>query len=132
MLGVPFMRQERSVHIMIVLLSAIVLFGCSSNEMINIEDSNTYVWQKYMNEDEFNQLKEGMTYMEVVKIARGSGEQVNKHTYMWQDELLITQAYEIEFKNDKLVDKRVIQKRGESTRDLPQGSQEEPQAEDKK
>ena len=126
------MRQERSVHRMIVLLSAIVLFGCSSNEMINIEDSNTYAWQKYMNEDEFNQLKEGMTYMEVVKIARGSGEQVNKHTYMWQDELLITQAYEIEFKNDKLVDKRVIQKRGESTRDLPQGSQEGPQAEDKK
>lgn len=126
------MRQGRTVHIMIVLLSAIVLFGCSSNEMINIEDSNTYVWQKYMNEDEFNQLKEGMTYMEVVKIAKGSGEQVNEHTYMWQDELLITQAYEVEFKDDKLVDKRVIQKRGESTRDLPQGSQEEQQTGNKK
>lgn len=97
--------------------------------MINIEDSNTYAWQKYMNEDEFNQLKEGMSYMEVVEVARGPGKQINDNKYIWQDELLITQAYEIEFKEDKLIDKKIIQKRGESTRDLPaekkSGDQEE-------
>lgn len=118
-MGVPVMTHGRSFLKLIVLLSAIVLFGCSSNEIISIEDSNTYAWQKYMNEDEFNQLEEGMSYMDVVKVAKGPGKQVNDQTYMWPDELLITQAYEIEFKDDQLVDKRIVQKRGESERDLP-------------
>lgn len=118
-MGVPVMTHGRSFLKLIVLLSAIVLFGCSSNEIISIEDSNTYAWQKYMNEDEFNQLEEGMSYMDVVKVAKGAGKQVNDQTYMWPDELLITQAYEIEFKDDQLVDKRIVQKRGESERDLP-------------
>ncbi|MGM9949332.1 MAG: hypothetical protein ACI33P_04370 [Lysinibacillus sp.] len=128
------MRQGRMGQMIIVLLSASVLFGCSSNEMINIEDSNTYAWQKYMNEKEFDQLKEGMTYMEVVEIARGPGEMVDDHTYVWPDELIITQAYEVEFKDDRLVDKRIIEKRGESTRDLPKEEQsgDDQKAEDEK
>ncbi len=126
------MRQGRMGQMIIVLLSVGVLFGCSSNEMINIEDSNTYAWQKYMNEKEFDQLKEGMTYMEVVEIARGPGEMVDDHIYTWPDELIITQAYEIEFKDDQLVDKRIIEKRGESMRDLPKEEQsgDDQQAED--
>lgn len=117
------MTYRRIAQMIIVLLSAIVLFGCSSNKMIDIEDSNTYAWQKYMNEDEFNQLTEGMSYMEVVKVAKGSGEQIDGQTYIWPDELLITRAYEIKFKDNQLVDKRIVQKRGESTRDLPAGEE---------
>ncbi|MGN7118651.1 hypothetical protein [Lysinibacillus odysseyi] len=117
------MTYRRIAQMIIVLLSAIVLFGCSSNKMIDIEDSNTYAWQKYMNEDEFNQLTEGMSYMEVVKVAKGPGEQIDGQTYIWPDELLITRAYEIKFKDNQLVDKRIVQKRGESTRDLPAGEE---------
>lgn len=126
------MTYGRIAPMIIVLLSAIVLFGCSSNKMINIEDSNTYAWQKYMNEDEFNQLKEGMSYMEVVEVARGPGEQADDSKYIWQDELLITQAYEIEFKEDKLIGKKIIQKRGESTRDLPAEKKSDDQEENTK
>ena len=127
------MRQGRIGKMMILMLSAGILFGCSSNKIINIEDSNTYAWQKYMNEKEFDQLKEGMTYMEVVEIARGPGEMVDDHTYVWPDELIITQAYEVEFKDDQLVDKRIIEKHGESKRDLPKEEQsvDDQKAEDK-
>lgn len=124
------MTHGRSFLKLIVLLSAIVLFGCSSNEIISIEDSNTYAWQKYMNEDEFNQLEEGMSYMDVVKVAKGPGKQINDQTYMWPDELLMTQAYEIEFKDDQLVDKRIVQKRGESERDLPADKESDKQEEE--
>ncbi len=129
-MGVPVMTHGRSFLKLIVLLSAIVLFGCSSNEIISIEDSNTYAWQKYMNEDEFNQLEEGMSYMDVVKVAKGPGKQINDQTYMWPDELLMTQAYEIEFKDDQLVDKRIVQKRGESERDLPADKESDKQEEE--
>lgn len=124
------MTNGRNFQKIIVLLSAIVLFGCSSNEIINIEDSNKYVWQKYMNEDEFNQLEDGMSYMEVVKVAGGPGKQTNDQTYTWQDELLITQAYEVDFKDNQLVDKRIVQKRGESVRDLPADKQADDQEEE--
>lgn len=127
------MRRGRIGKMIILMLSAGILFGCSSNEMINIEDSNTYAWQKYMNEKEFDQLKEGMTYMEVVEIARGPGEMADDHIYVWPDELIITQAYEIEFKDDQLVNKRIIEKHGESKRDLPKEEQsvDDQKAEDK-
>ena len=96
----------------------ICLVGCSSNKIAKIEDSNAFIWQKYMNEEEFEKLEEGMSYMEVVEIARGRGEQLDENTFIWPDELLMTQAYEVYFEEEQLVEKRRIEKRGHSTRDL--------------
>ncbi len=69
-----------------------------------------------MNEEEFNKLEEGMSYIEVVKVAGGEGKEVASNTYEWVDEQLMTQAYEIKFENDKLLEKKIIEKRGHSTR----------------
>ena len=96
----------------------ICLVGCSSNKIAKIEDSNAFIWQKYMNEEEFEKLEEGMSYMEVVEIVRGRGEQLDENTFIWLDELLMTQAYEVNFENEQLVEKRRIEKRGHSNRDL--------------
>ena len=71
-----------------------------------------------MNEEEFEQLEEGMSYMGVVEIARGGGEQIDENTFIWLDELLMTQAYEVNFEDEQLVGKRRIEKRGHSNRDL--------------
>ena len=97
---------------------AICLVGCSSNKIAKIEDSNAFIWQKYMNEEEFEKLEEGMSYMEVVEIVRGRGEQLDENTFIWLDELLMTQAYEVNFEDEQLVEKRRIEKRGHSNRDL--------------
>ena len=99
-------------------MAAICLVGCSSNKIAKIEDSNAFIWQKYMNEEEFEKLEEGMSYMEVVEIVRGRGEQLDENTFIWLDELLMTQAYEVNFENEQLVEKRRIEKRGHSNRDL--------------
>ena len=99
-------------------MAAICLVGCSSNKIAKIEDSNAFIWQKYMNEEEFEQLEEGMSYMEVVEIARGGGEQLDDNTFIWLDELLMTQAYEVYFEDEQLVEKRLIEKRGHSISDL--------------
>ena len=97
--------------------------GCSSNKIVNIEQSNNYEWQKYMNSAEFVKLKEGMSYMDVVEIAGGAGklQSGNKKSeikiYLWLDERLLTQAYEIRFKKDELTSKKVVERRGHSTRE---------------
>ncbi|WP_332651743.1 hypothetical protein [Lysinibacillus sp. 54212] len=95
---------------------ALGLLGCE-NELIAIEDSNSYEWQKYMNETEYHQLMEGMTYLEVVEIAGGQGEQQEENLFFWKDEILMTQAYQIEFKDSKLVSKKIVEQRGHSTRE---------------
>ena len=112
------MISKQLAYICIAFLAAICLVGCSSNKIAKIENSNAFIWQKYMNEEEFEQLEEGMSYMEVVEIARGGGEQIDENTFIWLDELLMTQAYEVYFEDEKLVDKRRIEKRGHSIRDL--------------
>ena len=112
------MISKQLAYICIAFLAAICLVGCSSNKIAKIENSNAFIWQKYMNEEEFEQLEEGMSYMEVVEIARGGGEQLDDSTFIWLDELLMTQAYEVYFEDEKLVDKRRIEKRGHSIRDL--------------
>ena len=56
--------------------------------------------------------------MEVVEIVRGGGEQLDENTFIWLDELLMTQAYEVYFEDEQLVEKRRIEKRGHSNRDL--------------
>ena len=98
--------SKQLAYIWIIFMVAICLVGCSSNKIAKIEDSNAFIWQKYMNEEEFEQLEEGMSYMEVVEIARGGGEQIDENTFIWLDELLMTQAYEVYFEEEKLVDKR--------------------------
>lgn len=110
------MTQIHLVRTVGTLFLAVGLFGCD-NELITIEDSNAYEWQKYMNETEYEQLTEGMTYLEVAKIAGGQGKQQKENVFIWQDEILMTQEYEIEFKDSKLVSKRIVKKRGHSTRE---------------
>ena len=92
-----------------------ILAGCS-NEIIEIEVSNEYSWQKFMNKEEFDEIKEGMSYIEVVRLAGGEGKKVASATYEWPDEQLMTQAYELKFKDDVLVEKKITEKRGHSTR----------------
>ena len=112
------MTSKRVAYIWITLMAVICLVGCSSNKVAKIEESNAFIWQKYMNEEEFEQLEQGMSYMEVVEIARGGGEQLDDNTFIWLDELLMTQAYELYFEDKQLVEKRRIEKRGHSIRDL--------------
>lgn len=69
-----------------------------------------------MNFTEYSLLEKGISYVEVVAIAGGGGEETNPGVYVWLDEILLTQAYEIHFQNDKLVSKKIIEKRGYSTR----------------
>ncbi|WP_431028213.1 hypothetical protein [Lysinibacillus sp. LZ02] len=102
-----------------ILLWPIIMMSfvsCSSIKISSVEDSNAFVWQKYMNEEEYKQLELGMSYMEAVEIARGRGEQLDDNTYVWPDELLMTQAYEVYFEEDQLVSKLIVEKRGHSTR----------------
>ncbi|WP_052344391.1 hypothetical protein [Bacillus ndiopicus] len=102
-----------------VLAITLGLSSCAAYEqgkLIDIEDSNAYVWQKYMNEQEFNQLEVGMSYLDVVNTAKGIGTLQKEGIYIWQDENRLTQAYEIHFQNDQLIEKKVIELRGHSTR----------------
>ena len=99
----------------ILLLSMILLVGCG-DPLLEVEENNSYHWQKYMNQDEFDRLEEGMTYFEVVQIAGGKGEAIGNNKYQWRDEILMTQAYIIEFKDDQLCSKEVIELRGHSNR----------------
>lgn len=89
--------------------------GCQDC-ILNVEDDNKYEWQKYMNEEEFSQLEQGMSYMEVVKIAGGAGTEIEPNVYEWQDEILMTQGYIVYFEEDQLIKTEVIEKRGSSTR----------------
>jgi len=90
-------------------IGAIVILAGCGDPILDIEESNAYHWQKNMNETEFEKLKEGMSYIEVVKIAGGAGDIVKKDQYRWNDELLMTKTYIVRFKDDKLVDKEVIE-----------------------
>lgn len=99
----------------IVIFTLLSVVGCQ-DRISNIENQNTYEWQKYMNEGEYRQLKPGMSYMEVVKIAGGAGVEIDISVYEWRDEILLTQAYVIYFKDGKLIDTEIIEKRGNSNR----------------
>lgn len=101
-----------------ILVSFLTLVGCSEgNYLADVEAKNHYVWQKYMNEEEFNQVQEGMTYIDVVEIAKGRGEQLDEETYMWLDEIMLTQVYEITFVDDKVTEKKIVERRGASVRE---------------
>ncbi|WP_285399269.1 hypothetical protein [Lysinibacillus sp. fls2-241-R2A-57] len=104
----------KRLNICLLIGTLVILTGCG-DPILEIEESNTYHWQKNMNEAEFEKLKKGMSYMEVVEIAGGAEEMVKKDQYRWNDEILMTQAYIIKFKDDKLIDKEVIELKGYST-----------------
>ena len=96
----------KRLHISLLIGATVILVGCG-DPILDIEESNAYHWQKNMNEEEFEKIKEGMTYMEVVKIAGGAGEKLKKDQYRWNDEILMTKAYNVQFKDGKLVKKEI-------------------------
>jgi hypothetical protein len=102
--------------LVVQIMASIFILGACSSEYVEIESNNEFAWQKYMNEEEFNEIKEGMTYIEVVRVVGGAGEKASTGIYEWPDEQLMTQAYELKFKEDKLVEKKIIEKRGNSVR----------------
>ncbi|GAA3344493.1 hypothetical protein MKX57_21490 [Lysinibacillus sp. FSL M8-0216] len=95
--------------------SMIMMVGCG-DPIIEIEEANTYHWQKNMNEVEFEKLKNDMSYIEVVETAGGAGKKVKNNEYRWNDETLLTQAYIVKFKDDKLIAKEIIAVKGHSNR----------------
>lgn len=95
-----------------------IMMGCSFNKIAEIEAENHYEWQKYMNKDEYEQLEEGMSYMDVVSVAKGEGVQLNEQIYYWPDEIVLTHVYEIKFKDNKLVEKKIVERHGNSKRDI--------------
>ena len=101
--------------ICLIFLILMITIGCQ-DEILTIEESNTHSWQKYMNEQEYEQIKDGMSYIEVVRIAGGAGTKVKDDVYEWNDELLMTQGYQLTFKNNKLIKKEIVERRGNSTR----------------
>lgn len=103
------------IAIAFVLFLLLSITGCQDREL-NVEDENIYEWQKYMSEDEFSQLEQGMSYMEVVKVAGGAGNEIETNVYEWRDEILLTQAYVVYFEDGELVNTEIIEKRGSSTR----------------
>ena len=101
--------------ICLVMLVAMLITACQ-DEVLEIEESNTYVWQKYMNEDEYEKVKEGMSYLDVVRISGGAGQKINKDTYEWNDEILLTKGYRLKFNDEVLVKKEVVERKGNSKR----------------
>ena len=97
------------------LLLVLIVISCK-DEILEIEEKNLYSWQRYMNEDEYNQLEKNMSYMEVVRIAGGAGKEIAADTYEWNDEILLTRGYKIQFKEGQLVKKEIVERRGHSTR----------------
>ncbi|MEK5186637.1 hypothetical protein [Solibacillus sp. FSL W7-1324] len=101
--------------ICLVMLLTMLIAACQ-DEVLEIEESNTYVWQKYMNEDEYEKVKEGMSYLDVVRISGGAGQKINKDTYEWNDEILLTKGYRLKFNDEVLVKKEVVERKGNSKR----------------
>ena len=106
------------------LLCSVFLVACNSDPIEDIENTNQYSWQRYMNATEFEQLQEGMTYMEVVEIVRGAEQKKEDGKYIWHDERLMTTAYAITFGQDKLKTKEKIMIQGHSKRDLAEEEKE--------
>lgn len=105
------------VYLYICIVAFMLLFFIGgTDEIIDIEEANAYSWQKYMNETEFDLLTDNLSYMEVVEIVGGAGEQIEEDTYIWQDEILLTVAYKIHFQDGQLSSKEMIEKHGYSTR----------------
>lgn len=105
----------RKVCMLLLIVALMTLVGCG-DPILDIEEQNIYHWQKYMNQEEFDRLEEGMSYLEVVECAGGRGEKLKSNKYQWRDEILMTQAYVIEFKDDQLLSKEIVELKGHSNR----------------
>ncbi|MEK4701408.1 hypothetical protein MKX47_17880 [Solibacillus sp. FSL R7-0668] len=101
--------------ICLIFLLILSVTACK-DEILEIEEENAYSWQKYMNEREYGEIKKGMSYLEVVRIAGGAGKEAESNIYEWNDELLLTKGYRLTFKEDALTTKEIIERRGHSTR----------------
>ncbi|KGR77167.1 hypothetical protein CD33_03380 [Ureibacillus sinduriensis BLB-1 = JCM 15800] len=105
--------------LLITIVATIVLISkwyYEVNKYHDITDMNSFRWQMNMNKEEFSKLENGMSYLEVVEVAKGEGELVEEGVYVWKDELLMTQIYEVHFQDGKLEEKRIVEKRGYSKR----------------
>lgn len=105
-------KLQQKIHVLcFIVVTNLVLFiyhfTYETNKFYDIEDTNAFRWQKYMNEDEYHQLQEGMTYMDVVNIAKGRGEQLTEQSFMWKDEQSLKKSYIITFHEDRLVGKLI-------------------------
>ena len=110
-------KKESLIYLSICLVFFLLLGASACNdEILEIEQRNTYSWQKYMNEEEYKKLQKGMSYMEVVRISGGAGKEIKKDIYEWNDELVLTKGYRLQFKDDQLVEMEVVERRGNSTR----------------
>lgn len=105
----------RKLCMLLLVVAIVTLVGCG-DPILDIEEKNIYYWQKYMNQEEFESLEEGMSYLEVVESAGGRGDKLKNNIYQWRDETLMTQAYVIEFKDDQLLSKEVVELKGHSNR----------------
>jgi hypothetical protein len=103
---------------LLICLIIFLLVGTTSckDEILEIEENNTYRWQKFMNAEEYEQLDLGMSYLDVVKVAGGAGKEVAPNIYEWNDELLFTKGYRITFEEDRLIEKVIVPRRGNSNR----------------
>ena len=101
--------------ICLVFFLMMIISACK-DEILEIEEGNAYTWQKYMNEEEYKRLEEGMSYLEVVRITGGAGEEIDNGIYEWNDELLLTQAYRLQFNEGALVQKEIVERKGHSSR----------------
>ncbi|BDH63392.1 hypothetical protein MTP04_35220 [Lysinibacillus sp. PLM2] len=104
------LRQKLKVLYFIIianLLLFIINYNYETNKFYSIEEMNQFRWQKFMSEAEYNQLEDGMSYMEVVKIVKGRGDQLTENTFVWKDEILLTQSYLITFEDNGLVSKQI-------------------------
>ena len=108
-------KDMRKLCMLLLVVAIMTLVGCG-DPILEIEEKNIYHWQKYMNQKEFESLEEGMSYLEVVERAGGRGDKLKNNIYQWKDETLMTQAYVIEFKNDQLLSKEVVELKGHSNR----------------
>ncbi len=104
------LRQKLKVLYFIIianLLLFVINYNYETNKFYTIEEMNQFRWQKFMSEEEYNQLENGMSYMEVVKIVKGRGDQLTENTFVWKDEILLTQSYLITFEDNGLVSKQI-------------------------
>lgn len=110
-------------RIWIAIFLGICLFGLiivkvvvCVDEITEIEERNTYRWQRYMNENEYSKLVKGMNYIDVVKIVGGPGVKMNESIYEWNDEILLTKGYQIHFENGELIRTEIVKRKGNSNR----------------
>lgn len=110
-------RKQLIVSLAVCLFGLIIInLAACNDETIEIEQQNTYRWQKYMNEEEYKNLEKGMSYINIAKIAGGAGIKTGESIYEWDDEILLTKGYRIHFESGELIKKEIVIRKGYSNR----------------